>query len=39
MQDKSKIVAVKRTPGVWAGKVCIKNDFDTLPSGFMDHFE
>ena len=29
----------KRTPGVWAGKVKIAEDFDTLPSEFMGYFK
>ena len=40
----AKLVAIqstkkKRTPGVWAGKVSIKKDFDTLPADFLGYFE
>lgn len=40
----AKIVALKpkkekRKPGIWKGKVKIKNDFDKLPKSFMRHFE
>lgn len=28
-----------RKPGIWAGKVTIKKDFDELPSKFKRYFE
>lgn len=29
----------KRTPGIWQGKVTMKEDFDELPESFMRHFK
>lgn len=28
-----------RRPGIWAGKVTIKEDFDELPNEFMEYFK
>lgn len=39
-----KLIAInankkKRSPGDWAGKIQIKDDFDELPNDFMKYFK